>query len=370
MDKRRMREQDIAKGILMILVLILHSVTLFSAGGRNIKSNIASSAMLGIMGYAMPVFFVFSGYNYRDKGETFGQGILKKIKQIILPLFKYTLIIWVILGIYMISRSEMSFAQAVNSYIGFWITDPLAAVLGFDASKTLIGQAVGPTWFLKALFAGSIVFIFIAPKVYRKNSALCSVALLLLAVSAVLYENNIRLPWFLSAAPEVAAMMLSGCLLKTSGILNVSGTKPLWKILNVLVFFVFSFSLQIYAYRMGTLAAGRFYYYGHGLLEVVAAPVYGFFGAYSLVVISHGLIRFERVSRFLEWFGQRTLITLIFHGTIMRFFSDITGLTGQPPKASYLNLIVFVGTLLADSLLLMLIDRYKALKNRNAPVKN
>jgi len=140
--------------------------------------------------------------------------------------------------------------------------------------------------------------------------------------------------------------------------------------LYVLAFFVFSNLLQIYAYKVGTLAAGQFYYYGFGLAEVIAAPVYGFFGTYCLVVISHSLLKFTRVSRFLEWFGQRTLITLILHGAIMRVFSDITGLTGQEPKFSFLSVIVFVATLSVVSLALVLIDKGRALKSKKVPVKN
>ena len=54
--KPRMLEQDIAKGIAIILVLALHTLTL----NRGIYN-----ALGGVFGFIMPFFFFMAGYNHR-----------------------------------------------------------------------------------------------------------------------------------------------------------------------------------------------------------------------------------------------------------------------------------------------------------------
>lgn len=67
-DTNRQPEQDIAKGIGMVFVLFLHTVTLFTVGGRDtVPSGLASIIFLALTGYMMPFFFIMSGYNCLSK---------------------------------------------------------------------------------------------------------------------------------------------------------------------------------------------------------------------------------------------------------------------------------------------------------------
>jgi len=355
--KARMPEQDMTKGILMVAVLFVHCVSLYTVGGREIGASLASCIIYGLMGFAMPAFFVMSGLNYRDKGLSLGQNILTKVKQIILPLLKYTVIIWIVMGTYLIIRGEMTIGQAINSFLGFWITDPLAARLGFDASKTLIAQTVGPTWFLKALFTGSIVFLIVAPKVYNNIKRCVLVSIGLMLISTTFYALRIKLPWFIDAAPHIAAIMLTGCIMKTSNVLDNHKASTLQLAITVVLFFAFSIFLQMHFFKVATITAGAFTA-GFGIVEIFLTPVYGFLGAYSMMLLCRIIIHkgMGVVSHFLEWFGQRTFVSLVFHGPIMRIFADIFGVTGSAPTFTWRNALVFVCSLIGDVLLLMIID--------------
>lgn len=115
----------------MLFVIFLHTITLFTLGGRDTDtSGIASIVLLSLFGYMMPFYFIMSGYNYKPGALPYRTSVRKRAKQLLIPLFNFTLVIWVLLGAYLCLRGE---------------TDPLTGWVGLDASRTLVAQAVGPT---------------------------------------------------------------------------------------------------------------------------------------------------------------------------------------------------------------------------------
>ena len=75
-----MVEQDIAKGLAIILVMMLHILTT--------KTELFN-IMGGIVGFIMSLFFFLTGYNYKS-GKTFKENVVKRVKQILIPFFIYT----------------------------------------------------------------------------------------------------------------------------------------------------------------------------------------------------------------------------------------------------------------------------------------
>ncbi len=87
-DPNRQPEQDIAKGIGMLFVIFLHTVTLFTLGGRDTDpSGLASILFLALTGYMMPFFFIMSGYNYKPGALSYGASVLKRAKQLLVTVF-------------------------------------------------------------------------------------------------------------------------------------------------------------------------------------------------------------------------------------------------------------------------------------------
>ena len=81
---KRMVSQDIAKGIAILLVCLLHII--------EVPQIIRIICGL-LFGYAMPFFLFMTGYNYKNKGLSPWQNIKKRLVQILKPLFLYSFII-------------------------------------------------------------------------------------------------------------------------------------------------------------------------------------------------------------------------------------------------------------------------------------
>ncbi|MBQ7203816.1 MAG: acyltransferase family protein, partial [Eubacterium sp.] len=89
--KPRMLEQDIAKGIAIILVMALHTLTL---------SKEIYNILGGLFGFIMPFYFFMAGYNHRPNRYTYKEIIRKRMKQIGIPFINYSISITLISGAY------------------------------------------------------------------------------------------------------------------------------------------------------------------------------------------------------------------------------------------------------------------------------
>ena len=346
-DTNRQPEQDIAKGIGMVFVLFLHTVTLFTVGGRDtVPSGLASILFLALTGYMMPFFFIMSGYNYKPGQLSYGAMVRKRARQLLFPLINYTIVIWVLLGAYLCLRGETDVLTLLKSYVAYWLTDPLAGWVGLDASRTLVAQAVGPTWFIKCLMLAFLIFSAVAPIAVKKNTALVSIMLGLFGLSYIITSFVDELPWDAEIAPAAAGLMLLGVVLKKYKILEARPTKNIWTVLNTLVALGILIHLQAQVPGVGMISGGRIAYM-MGAVEVFVTIICGFFGTLFLINISRWLMQLKHLGVFLAYVGQNSLSVLILHGPIMRIFCDIFGITGSPAgSVGLVNVVVFLLTLL------------------------
>ncbi len=93
----RMIEQDISKGIAILYVVLIHCIPMTENVDRVVRA---------LFGMAMPVFFFFSGYNYKPSTLGYGQNIKKRAKQLFIPLLKYSLVVLAIMVIMVCLFSE------------------------------------------------------------------------------------------------------------------------------------------------------------------------------------------------------------------------------------------------------------------------
>jgi len=346
-DKTRQPEQDIAKGIGMLFVIFLHTVTLYTLGGRDTEaSGLISILFLALMGYMMPFFFIMSGYNYKPGVLSYGASIRKRAKQLLIPLFNYTVAIWVLLGTYLCLRGETDVLTLLKSYVAYWLTDPLAGWIGLDASRTLVAQAVGPTWFVKCLMVAYLIFSAVAPYALKKPTSMISVILGLFGLSFIITSFVDDLPWDAEVAPAAAGLMLVGTLMKKYQLFENRETKTVWTVINTLVAVAILVYLQVEVPGVGMISGGRITY-KMGAVEVFVTLICGVLGTLFLINVSKVLMKLKVLGTFLAYVGQNSLIVLIIHGAIMRIFCDIFGLTGAPAGSIGLaNVAVFFLTLL------------------------
>lgn len=357
LTKKRMIEQDVAKGLAMVIVLLTHSLTLFTTGGRDTEVTGVALILTAAFAFIMPFFVFMAGYNYRDKGESYGTSLKKRVWQLVPQFFMLATALWVIMGAYMMIRGEISLANVLKSYVAFWIGDPLAAQLGLDASRTFVAQGLGPTWFIKYLITASIIFYAVVKYALSNTKNLFIVIFGLLSISAILSALKVELIWGIHDSPAVAAIMVTGAYFGSKRLLNGEESSRIrW--INCAIVYVVYYALGIIFPRIGMFSSGR--------IDMVAGPVEVFVtefvaiaGTYFMICICRPLSRVRGIGRFLQWFGRRSLIILIVHGSIMRICCDIMGITGQPNKLGMNNIIAFAMCLVITSLFLLIRDKVK-----------
>ena len=349
LDKKRDPVQDIAKGIGMLFVIFLHTTTLFTTGGRDtVPSGLVTILFLSLMGYMMPFFFLISGYNFKPGTLTYRESVRKRVKQLLVPLFNYTIVIWIILGAYLCLRGETDAWTLFKSYIAYWLTDPLAGWIGLDASRTLVAQAVGPTWFIKCLMVSYLIFAAVAPASLKKHGTMFSAIVGLVFLSYIITVFVDNLPWDAEIAPAAAAMMLIGFLMRKRDLFGERHSNTKWNIINTLVALALLTYLQVKVPGVGMISGGRINFQ-MGAIEVFITMVCGVLGTVFLMNVSKLLVKVKGLDAFLAYVGQNSLTVLILHGPVMRIYSDIFALTGKPAGSFGLtNLYVFLLTLLTS----------------------
>ena len=355
LDKKRDPVQDIAKGIGMLFVIFLHTTTLYTVGGRDtVPSGLFTILFLALMGYMMPFFFMISGYNYKPGTLSYRDSVRKRAKQLLVPLFNYTIVIWIILGAYLCLRGETDPWTLFKSYIAYWLTDPLAGWVGLDASRTLVAQAVGPTWFIKCLMVAYLIFAAVAPAAVQKRGTMFSAIVGLIFLSYIITVFVDNLPWDAEIAPAAAALMLIGFLMRKHDLFGERHSNRKWNTINALVALALLTYLQVKVPGVGMISGGRINFQ-MGAVEVFITLICGVLGTVFLMNVSKILVKVKGLNDFLAYVGQNSLTVLILHGAVMRIYSDIFGLTGTPAGSFGLtNLYVFLLTLLTSVLLIYL----------------
>ena len=182
MSKKRLEYIDYARGFCIILMIMGH----IGFGDAFYKF---------IHAFHMPIFFVMSGYLYRDK-ENIGSEIVRKIKQLIVPYFIIGIghyLIWLVLN-----------------HDSDDLTEPLINLLWVNTNLNM--PIAGALWFLTCLFWVDVIFM-VTKKFLKNASGIIFIALAILG-SVFTQITDIRLPWALDAAMVGIGFYYAGYLLK------------------------------------------------------------------------------------------------------------------------------------------------------------
>lgn len=167
MVKNRVGFIDIAKGIGIILVVVLH------CGYKLPQVGILNAPCI------MPLFFILSGYFFRSHGN-FKIYLKKKLNGLLFPfLFFGAIGVFIDIGAHIVFRTEV-----------YTFEDFIVHRMMFNL----------PIWFLLALFWISIIYYFI--DYYIKNSYIKFITVILLGVIGYLTQvvSFISFPFFLDSA--------------------------------------------------------------------------------------------------------------------------------------------------------------------------
>lgn len=145
---RRIEYVDIAKGITIIGVVLLH---MFGALSEVDEYPFHKPAIAFLSGYVMVCFFILSGMTIYLSGEC-----KRSLKQIFLRKFKTILIPYVSFSLIVIIR------ELIRICIGISSNERADVIKMIVDTLTLRGHSV--LWFLPALFFGELLFVLIQKK--------------------------------------------------------------------------------------------------------------------------------------------------------------------------------------------------------------
>lgn len=205
---------DIAKGVAILLTIIGHTVPM----NGNIRKIIYS--------FHMPLFFLLSGYTFRQVSASEIKAQIKKdIKRLLLP-YIYCCGVDVLIGTVFGGRSFLQIAAAYAlGYTGNYLGLP----------------AVGTLWFMPALFWAKTVYRFVLLYVEKYRQMF----ILMTAFAGIWIGQSIWLPQSLDFIFVILIFMETGYLLKQWSCNSKDSWKQgtIQKVFGVVAFFAWTWYL-------------------------------------------------------------------------------------------------------------------------------
>ena len=356
---QRMVSQDIAKGIAILLVVLLHIIEV---------PNIIRIICGLLFGYAMPFFLFMTGYNYKNKGLTPAQNIKKRLVQILRPYFIYTFIIALLMSVHFVLNGEATVFECFRSYIGFLLSRWGTPYIGWDLPKILFQRVFGPLWFIQFLVPASVVFYLFVDKALENGKSCIFTTLGLATVSCILIELGLILPWGIQDAPAIAAIMIMGAWFHKDNKLFKEPSQKKWVYINCFVCLATIGIIELTGNTAGYFPAGDISGV-YGGPEVYITMLVALLGSYFIINFSKMLEKIPVVSNIYIWLGTHSLQILIMHLPIAHLVIDAFGyqqmITEFPvavDKISIDQVISFVVTMTILYILITIIDKTKKAK--------
>lgn len=352
----RMVEQDIAKGIAILLVIALHCLTL----KREYYLILA-----GLFGFLMPFFFFIAGYNYRPGKYTFKENVIKRTKQILPPFIIYLTVILFLAGIYYVSTGQYTAQDIFMLYLRVLLSRPLFQLLGLTVPSGII-YTVMIFWFVQAFYVGSIVFFAVADWCLKDKKHFIIGLICLIAISMVFAHFDFKLPFFLSEAPAIAAMMLVGAFFGKHRLLHGDGNKK-WIIINSIISYAAYIVLAAMFKGEGLLLGGNLWTDKLKEWGVPLTVLFSVIGSYPFVHFCRLFTKSEFLTKFFTWFGERSMTLLFIHQLVQLYVCALLGI--QPFRMSLTSeindprtFLVYILVVAISSLFIIVKEKLKKLK--------
>ena len=281
MDKgKRIAWVDITKEIGIILVIIGH---------------IAENKI--IYSFHMPLFFILSGYLYKNK-EKF---VRKKIKSILIPYLFFAIVSF--LYWYFIERHfREQDVSSINAFLNIWVATP--------SINYVFNTAL---WFLPCLFTTEVIFHFLENRV-RNTKILLSI-IIAFSIIGYLYPqlNIIRLPFGIDSAFIAIGFYFFGYWWKKSEdtILQKVKFNMIKRIIALCVCFIIVIFIPQVTNGMNI---GNMEYPFYPIIYITS------FAGFCMIYLISNMIKENKV---LQYLGQNTLVLLGIHEPIKRVVIEI-----------------------------------------------
>lgn len=268
----RKRYLDVAKGIALILVIWGH------AGMEVPRLGTA------IIQFHMPLFFMASGYLFKNTQEATCNKILKKAKRLLIPYFIFS-VVYLFLG----AVRDLLLHQSVD------ITESFSLLFYWNDNVVRLGT---PMWFLPVLFFTDVIYILIKKYADRYSTIICVV----LAVIAFVW---------MPVLPFGLRISCIGLLFFMIG----DRSKDLFSYFesNRLLSLATGIELLVLEYILAKYNPGvNLYRYSFGV-SWVRYVFLAIIGAFGVIFMGGGI----KTNKILEWASKQSLFILATHFIIL-----------------------------------------------------
>ena len=189
---KRYQYLDVARGFGLLLVIISHSCGLSRF----------------LINYYIPLFFVVSGYIYKE-GRSYKENIEHKAKRLLIPYFGYSavlLAVYVLMGRTLAETKASAFGILYSRYCLYDTTVVKDNVYLFTVAN-------GAMWYLTAFFAASLVYHLVIDRCLSDRKFLIGTLIVLTAITMALADIPVLLPWSIDLACGGTIFMIAGTLL-------------------------------------------------------------------------------------------------------------------------------------------------------------
>ena len=266
---KRYQYLDVARGFGLLLVIISHSCGLSRF----------------LINYYIPLFFVVSGYIYKE-GRSYKENIEHKAKRLLIPYFGYSavlLAVYVLMGITLAETKASAFGILYSRYCLY--------------DTTVVKDNV-------YLFAASLVYHLVIDRCLSDRKFLIGTLIVLTAITMALADIPVLLPWSIDLACVGTIFMIAGTLLGRAQFFEKKWNIPL--IAAVFVIYILTSCLDP-GINMSIREYGIY-----GAFSVPFFIIVGLTG--SLLCIWFGkLIENTAPGRFIAYVGKNTIFLLAFH---------------------------------------------------------
>lgn len=306
MLEKRIRWIDISKGIGIILVLMGHVSKI------KIINNI-------IFSFHMPLFFMISGYLYKNK-EKF---VKNKFKKILIPYFLFSIVSF--LYWFIIERHIRS--QSINPLYAF-----SNIFFARGGSDNYIFNVV--LWFLPCLFITETIFWILENKFPKKR---IGIIVFLSSIIGFIYPKVIefRLPFCIDIFFTSIVFYYIGYIFKNY--IELKTKEKIKNKENIIILIGICLTIFLAIIENGANMDNlRFTYY---TVFYIAATV----GTYTVYLFSNKLCKFK-ISSIIEWIGKNSLYIMCIHEPIKRIvialYSKLIKQNGDIIRQNFLQVII------------------------------
>ena len=332
--KKRVDYLDVAKGIAILSVVVGHTFSAYDPGSLMNKF---------IYSFHMPLFFLLSGYFYRQ--QEFKPALIKKVKNLLVP--------------YLVVNGARCLAGLIKyGFSATVLTNYFFPALYGNGSTPKIElslfdvKIVGMTWFLIAMFFCQVIYLCL-DEFARKYEIPMWMLVLAVAFAGIGLNDKVWLPF--SLQPAMGALMFYhvGRLMREKKVLEEDMREmPVGALALGLLFWLLAICYQTVGMHANSYKSA---------VAVLGAIT----GTYFIVQLSKPLYRLPAVGPFLNWCGKYSLYIYGFHAmdafVLVPIKKVVLNFIGLPStKGALLFSAIRLCVVLLGAFLFVLVKRYAA----------